>query len=186
MLLGKRQAMRSYLRHCTKQNQSTGAKYQPSSLPSHVPAAAPQPPQIIPNESATTSTGSLIDVDSQSVRTVPSDFMEQDIQTETQAARVQLEEDAAKAHEKAKKKKEAAKSKAKKADHWLSSKIACLSEGQSSGIVVANLAAVVGLSAVLGYKAWGLHERGQFSWKTAGIGAGIVATVGVVEGVFAQ
>lgn len=112
--------------------------------------------------------------------------MEQDIQTETQAARLQQEEDAATAHEKAKKKKEAAKNKAKKADNWLSTKIASLTEGQSSSIVIANLAAVVGLGAVLGYKAWGLHERGQFSWKTAGIGAGIVAAVGVVETVFAQ
>lgn len=148
--------------------------------------AAPQPPQIVPNESANMSTGSLIDVDSQSVRTVPSDFMEQDIQTETQAARLQQEEDAAIAHDKAKKKKEAAKNKAKKADNWLSNQIASLSEGQSSSIVIANLAAVVGLGAVLGYKAWGLHERGQFSWKTAGLGAGIVATVGVFESVFAQ
>ncbi|ROW05802.1 hypothetical protein VMCG_05200 [Cytospora schulzeri] len=132
------------------------------------------------------STGSLIDVDSQSVRTVPSDFMEQDIQTETQAARLQQEEDAATAREKAKQKKEAAKSKAKKADNWLATKIASLTEGQSTGIVAANLAAVVGLGAVLGYKAWGLHERGQFSWKTAGIGAGIVATVGAIETVFGQ
>lgn len=112
--------------------------------------------------------------------------MEQDVQTDTQAARIQLEDDAAAAKEKAKQKKEAAKTKAKKADNWLTTKIASLTEGQSSGIVTANLAAVVGLGAVLGYKAWGLHERGQFSWKTAGIGAGIVATVGVVEGFFSQ
>lgn len=134
------------------------------------------------------STGSLVDVDSQSVRTVPSDFMEQDIQTETQAARLQQEEDAAAAtaREKARREKEKAKSKAKKADNWLSTRIASLTEGQSAGIVTANLAAVVGLGAVLGYKAWGLHERGQFSWKTAGVGAGIVVTVGVIESVLGQ
>lgn len=132
------------------------------------------------------STGSLIDVDSQSIRTVPSDFMEQDVQTETQAARIQQEEEAAAARSEAEQKRKAAKNKAKKADNWLSTKIAGLTEGQSAGLVTANLAAVVGLGAVLGYKAWGLHERGQFSWKTAGIGAGIVATVGVIESVFGQ
>ncbi|ROW15197.1 hypothetical protein VPNG_02985 [Cytospora leucostoma] len=149
-------------------------------------AAAPQQPEIIPNESETTSTGSLVDVDSQSIRTVPSDYLEQDIQTETQKARIEAEEIAAAARDEAKQKKEAAKRKAKKADNWLTTKIASLTEGQSSGIVAANLAAVVGLGAVLGYKAWGLHERGQFSWKTAGLGAGILATVGVVESVFTQ
>lgn len=117
---------------------------------------------------------------------MPSDFLEQDIQTETQAARLEAEQDAATAREKARQKKEAAKSKAHKADHWLSSKIASLTEGQSTGVITANLAAVVGLGAVLGYKAWGLHERGQFSWKTAGIGAGIVAAVGIVEGAFSR
>lgn len=147
-------------------------------------AAAPQPPEIIPNESATASTGSLIDVDTQSVRTVPSDFMEQSIQTDTQAARLEREESLEKERAIAAERK--AKAKAKRADNWLTSKIASLSSTQASGIVYANLAAVVGLSAVLGYKAWGLHERGALTWKSAGIGAAIVGAVGVVEGVFSR
>ncbi|KAK2613154.1 hypothetical protein N8I77_000081 [Diaporthe amygdali] len=149
-------------------------------------AAAPQPPQIIPNESVTTSTSSLVDVDSQSVRTVPSDFLEQEVQTDTQAARLERERDEQTAREKARQKKEAAKKRAARADNWLLSRLAALSDGQSKGLVAANLAAVVGLGAVLGYKAWGLHERGQFTWKTAGLGAGIVAVVGAVEGVFGR
>lgn len=147
-------------------------------------AAAPQQPEIIPNESETTSTGSLIDVDTQSVRTVPSDFMEQSVQTDTQASRIEREESLDK--ERAAVAERKAKAKAKRADDWLSSKIASLSQGQATGVVYANLAAVVGLSAVLGYKAWGLHERGALSWKTAGIGAAIVGAVGVVEGVFSR
>ncbi|KAI3393925.1 hypothetical protein diail_3487 [Diaporthe ilicicola] len=149
-------------------------------------AAAPQPPEIIPNESATASTGSLVDVDSQSVRTVPSDFMEQSIQTDTQAARIEREREEQSARDKARQKKEAAKKKAARADNWLLSRISSLSDGQSTALVSVNLAAVVGLSAALGYKGWTLHDRGQFSWKTAGIGAGIVGVVGVVEGVFAR
>lgn len=149
-------------------------------------AAAPQPPQIIPNESVTTSTSSLVDVDSQSVRTVPSDFMEQSVQTDTQQARIEREREEASAREKARQKKEAAKKRAARADNWLLSRISALSDGQANGLVAANIAVVVGLSAALGYKALGLHERGQLSWKTAGIGAGIVGVVGVVEGVFAR
>lgn len=147
-------------------------------------AAAPQQPEIIPNESATMSTGSLIDVDSQSVRTVPSDFMEQSVQTDTQASRIEREESLEKERAVAAERK--AKAKAKRADDWFSSKIASLSQGQATGVVYTNLAAVVGLSAVLGYKAWGLHERGALTWKAAGIGAAIVGAVGVVEGVFSR
>ncbi|KKY35575.1 putative mitochondrial intermembrane space import and assembly protein 40 [Diaporthe ampelina] len=149
-------------------------------------AAAPQPPQIIPNESVTTSTSSLVDVDSQSVRTVPSDFLEQSVQTDTQQARLEREHEEQTARDKARQKKEAAKKKAARADNWILSRLAALSDGQANALAAANVALVVGLSGVLGYKAWGLHERGQFSWKTAGIGAGIVGVVGVFEGVFGR
>lgn len=127
-----------------------------------------------------------MDVDSQSVRTVPSDFMEQSIQTDTQRDRVEREQQEQTARDKARQKKEAAKRKAARADSWLLSRLSALSDGQANALAAANVAVVVGLSAVLGYKAWGLHERGQFSWKTAGIGAGIVGVVGVVEGVFGR
>lgn len=153
-------------------------------VPPTFQAAAPQQPEIIPNESATASTGSLIDVDTQSVRTVPSDFMDQPVQTETQAARLEREEAVEKERAAAAERK--AKAKAKRADNWLSSKIASLSDGQASGIVYANLAAVVGLSAVVGYKAWGMHERGALTWKTVGIGAAVVGVIGIVEGVFSR
>ncbi|KAJ4390829.1 hypothetical protein N0V93_004428 [Gnomoniopsis smithogilvyi] len=153
---------------------------------SNLQAAAPPVPEIEPNESQTTSTGSLIDVDTQSVRTVPSDFMEQSIQTDTQAERIEREDELKDLADKAKAKKEKAKKKAVEADNWLLSKIAALSDNQASGIVYANLAAVVGLSAVLGYKAWGLHERGALRWSHAGVGAAVVGAVGIVEGVFSR
>ena len=112
--------------------------------------------------------------------------MEQSIQTDTQASRIEREQDEATAREKARQKKEAARKKAASADNWLLSKISALSDGQAKGLVAANVAVVVALAGVFGYKAWGLHERGQFSWRTAGIGAGIVGVVGVVEGVFGR
>ncbi|KAF3767939.1 hypothetical protein M406DRAFT_321783 [Cryphonectria parasitica EP155] len=149
-------------------------------------AAAPQQPEIIPNESAHMSTGSLIDVDSQSVRTVPSDFMEQEVQTTTQQERIEREAEAAELREKAAVKKEKAKNKAHKADHWLINKIASLSDNEATALVYLNLSAVVGISAFLGLKGWRLHERGALSWKTAGVGAAVLGAVGVVEGVFSR
>ncbi|GAW24219.1 hypothetical protein ANO14919_138010 [Xylariales sp. No.14919] len=148
-------------------------------------AAAPQPPQIIPSESASTS--SLIDVDTPSVRTVPSDFLEQDVQTETQEKRKEREEDAAAAHSRARaeadlaKKKNKAANKARKADTVLTKFFGELSDGASTALIVTNLAAVVGVSAYLGYKALGLYERGRLTWKNVGVGAGVALGVGLVE-----
>jgi hypothetical protein len=118
-----------------------------------------------------------------SVRTVPSDFMEQEVKTETQALRIQREE-AARAEADLAKKKVAAK--ARKADSWLTKQFAALSDGSASTPVIANLVSVVGLSAYLGYKAWGLYERGQLSWKSVGLGLGIVGLVGIGEGVLGR
>ncbi|KAI1349484.1 hypothetical protein F5Y01DRAFT_289260 [Xylaria sp. FL0043] len=144
-------------------------------------AAAPQPPQIIPSETA--STASLIDVDTPSVRTVPSDFLEQDVQTETQEKRKEREEAAAKARAEADlaKKKKAAAHKARKADNVLTKFFGELSDGASTALVATNLAAVVGISAYLGYKALGLYERGRLTWKNVGVGAGVALGVGLFE-----
>lgn len=143
-------------------------------------AAAPQPPEIVPNESA--STASLIDVDIPSVHTVPSDFLEQDITTETQADRVGRE--AAKAKAKAERAKKEAADKARRADSWLTSQFSKLSDGDASALALANVAAVIGISSWLGYRAWGLYEKGRLDWKTAGVGLGILAGVGAVQSLF--
>ncbi|KAI0134806.1 hypothetical protein F4814DRAFT_399001 [Daldinia grandis] len=144
-------------------------------------AAAPQPPEIISSESA--STASLVDVDTPSVRTVPSDFEEQEIQTETQATRQELEDAAERARAEAHLAKKKGTGKARKADSILTQWFANLSDGASTALVASNLAAVVGLSAYLGFKAWGLYERGRLGWKSVGIGAGIVTGVGLIEGI---
>lgn len=140
-------------------------------------AAAPQPPEIISTESA--STASLIDVDAPSVHTVPSDFLEQEIKTETQAARVEREEASKKV--KAKKAAEKAKSKGKEADSWITEQFSKLSDGSAGALGLANLAGVVGLSAFLGYRAWGLYDHGRLTWDKVGLGVGILAGVGAVE-----
>ncbi|KAJ4003559.1 hypothetical protein NW766_012007 [Fusarium irregulare] len=139
-------------------------------------AAAPQPPQIISDESA--STASLVDVDMPSVHTVPADFLEQEVQTETQAARLEREEEA----KEEKRKRESATAKAKQTDNWLIQQFSKLSDGNATGLVIANFATVVGLSAYLGYKGWGLYEKGKLDWKAVSLGAGILASVTAAEG----
>lgn len=145
-------------------------------------AAAPQPPEIIPHETA--STASLVDVDMPSVHTVPSDFLEQDVQTDTQSERIDREAAAARAKAEVAAKRDAAAEKAKRADNWLTAQFAKLSDGSAGALAAANLAAVVGLSSYLGYKAWGLYEKGRLTWQSVGLGVGILAGVGAVEAVF--
>ncbi|KAG5957503.1 hypothetical protein E4U58_005956 [Claviceps cyperi] len=157
-------------------------------------AAAPQPVELVNTESV--ATASSLDVDMRSVHTVPSDFSdlsEQPIQTETQAnsldikteADVEAEAEAAKTKAKDKAKVQNAKKqtakKARETDSWLVQQFSGLSDGSASALAVANLAAIIGVSSYLGYKAWGLYERGNLNWKTAGVGVGILAGVGAAE-----
>ena len=143
----------------------------------------------------TASTASLIDVDTPSVRTVPSDFGEQEVQTETQQTRIEREEqeqeEAAKLRaerelkEKAQKKKHQAKAKARKADSWLTKKFEGMSDGTTSALAVGNMLAVVGISGFLGYKTWLMYENRQLGWKNVGLGLGALGVVAAVESVFA-
>lgn len=134
-------------------------------------------PEIISTESASTS--SLIDVDLPSVHTVPSDFADQEIQTETQAKRLEREAKAAEA--KAEQVAKKASKKVKKADNWLSAQFAKLSDEEAGGVAIVNLATLVGVSSFLGYKAWGLYDQGRLTWGTVGVGIGILAAVGATE-----
>ncbi|KAK4159864.1 hypothetical protein QBC43DRAFT_326463 [Cladorrhinum sp. PSN259] len=164
-------------------------------------AAAPPQPEIISTEF--TETSSLVDVDGPSVRTVPADFESQSIKTETQAARIEREEAARRDRErkmaeeqaastdelkhKARAEADLAKKKAKKADRWVTGKFEEV-EGTPAGgaIALANLLAVVGISGWLGFKAWGLYDKGRLGWKEATIGLGILAGVGAFEGVLGR
>lgn len=116
-----------------------------------------------------------------SVHTVPSDFMEQDVQTDTQAHRIEREADAAKA--KAERARKEAAAKAKKADSWITKQVSQLSDGAASGVALANLATFVGVGSYLGYKAWNLYERGNLDGKTVGVGVGILGAVGAAQAV---
>ncbi|KAL0944982.1 uncharacterized protein CTRU02_202869 [Colletotrichum truncatum] len=141
-------------------------------------AAAPPVPEV--SVDSTASTSSLVDVDMPSVHTVPNDFLEQDIKTETQADRIDREEKARAEADLAKKK---AASKARKADSWLKRQFSSLSDGSAGALAISNLVGVVGLSAFLGYKAWGLFDRGRLTWQNVAVGVSILGAVGLGEGV---
>lgn len=146
-------------------------------------AAAPQLPEVTTNVSA--STASLVDVDLPSVHTVNSDFLEQEIQTETQAHRIAREAEE-RAVVRVREAREKATRKAQSTDSWLADYFDDLSDNAATAVVAANLAGVVSLSGFLGYKAWGLYERGRLSWQAVGLGVGVLAGVAAIEGLIGR
>lgn len=146
--------------------------------PTLLQAAAPAPPEIVTD--AETSTSSLVDVDAPHVQTVPSDFIDQDVKTDTQAERISREEKARADAELAKKK---AADKANRADNWLTRQFASLSDGSAGALALANAAGVVAVSGFLGYRAWGLYERGRLNWQHVSVGLAILGVVGLGESV---
>jgi len=135
---------------------------------------APAPPEVLHTDSPSTS--SLVDVDSESVHTVPSDFKEHDVKTDTQAARLEREAEQfeAQAEEKAKKakkefaeKEKAAKEKAKKAE-------AKLEKNSDNPVFIGNAVAVVALSAGLGFGAYRKYAAGELTWKVVAAWTGVV------------
>jgi len=129
---------------------------------------APAPPVVEQTESASTS--SLVDVDTESVHTVPSDFTSQSIQTETQRDRIEREVEEAEAR--AKEEYAKAKKSGKKG-------VSKLHANSDNPVYIANALAVVGLSGALGYGAYRKYAGGELTWKVIGAWAGIVGLFGV-------
>lgn len=143
------------------------------------PAEATAPPvdEVIRTDS---SVASLVDVDS-GVSVVSSDFPDQPVKTYTQAERLELEA-AVEAEENAAR---AAAAKKRKSGKSESDVVTWFKDPVHSGGAVVSTILVVGLGVV----GWRKYKLGQFSWATAGIGAGILAGVSLVEyfvGKFAQ
>jgi len=132
---------------------------------------------------------------------VPSDFLEQDVQTTTQADRIeredQLRDAVTKAEAEAKRAAEKVRAEAdlaaKRAESWVAAtdkKLARffggLSDNEAGAVAGVNLVAVVGVSGWLGYKGWNLYERGGLTWKAVGLGVGLLAVTGGVEALFGR
>jgi hypothetical protein len=136
---------------------------------------APPIPEV---EHTDGSEHSLVDVDSEHVSTVPSDFTTQSIQTSTQAERIEREEEdrqrAQSRKEKAQHTKEKAKAKARKVGR-------IIKMNADNPVVLGNTVLVVLLTGGLGYVGYTKHRAGQLSWKLVGIGAGIVGAFSAAD-----
>ncbi|EPS36641.1 hypothetical protein H072_9830 [Dactylellina haptotyla CBS 200.50] len=133
-------------------------------------SAAPPVETVIPTDS---SVASLIDVDS-GVSVVSSDFQDQPVKTYTQAERLELEAQVAAEEEAARVRAAKRKSKVQNAGGDL---LAWFKDPVHSGGAFASTALLVTLG-VFGYKK---YKVGEFSWKTAGIGASVLVGFSLVE-----
>ncbi|KGO67980.1 hypothetical protein PITC_028820 [Penicillium italicum] len=119
------------------------------------------------------STASLIDVDSPHVQTVESDFLKQDVQTTTQAERIEREaEENEKREEEEKKKKKAKAHKVKSSG---------IRGNTSNPVFLTNAAIATVIGAGLGFGAYKQHARGKLSWELVGLSAGAVGVFGAVD-----
>ncbi|OAA67097.1 hypothetical protein SPI_01673 [Niveomyces insectorum RCEF 264] len=186
---------------------SKGPKQSPSE------AAAPPPPELENTEAASTS--SLVDVDTPSVHTVPSDFDAEQppgAAAATEAERLMRDMDAQKARDRGKRSGKNGKGKkthgggsggggggsgggradaddGSAAERWLARTLGALDERHpraAQAVMAGNLVAVVGLGALLGTRAWNLYARGELNWRVAAIGAGVLGALGLAEGAVAN
>ncbi|KAJ5963217.1 uncharacterized protein N7479_003093 [Penicillium vulpinum] len=118
------------------------------------------------------STASLIDVDGPHVQTVESDFLKQDVQTTTQAERIQREAEKNEKREDEEKKKKAKAHKAKSSG---------ICENSCNPVFLANAAIATVIGAGLGFGAYRQHARGNLSWELVGLSAGAVGVFGAVD-----
>lgn len=134
-------------------------------------ARAPAPPQVEHTDSP--STASLIDVDTDSVHTVPSNFSSQHIQTDTQSNR--LEREAEQYEARAKEEAKGAATEFTKREKAAKKKLSREYEANKDNpVYVANAVAVAALGAGLGFGAYSKYVKGELTWKVAGTWAGVV------------
>ena len=120
----------------------------------------------------------LVDVDSPHISQVPSDYQQQEIQTETQAERQRLEAEAKEKAEELKRQagleKEKAKKEAKKAAN-------VMQENSDNPVVIGNAVTIAALGGLLGFGAYRKYTTGELTWKVAGLWAGAVGLFGVAD-----
>lgn len=117
------------------------------------------------------STHSLVDVDSPHVSSVPSDFDQQSIKTDTQASRIDREEETKRLLDEASENAKLRKNKSKKA----ASKI---KEDPEALYKVANGVIGAVAAAAIGWGAYQKHLKGELTWKVVGLWTGVLAAFG--------
>jgi len=133
-------------------------------------ARAPPVDEVIPADS---SVASLVDVDS-GVSVVSSGFLDQDIKTETQAVRIELEKQA----EEGKEEGEAAGSRKEPKSKGAEKKRVTVKAYVENPVVAANAIGVVGLSLLLVIGGYKKYQAGQLTWKVVGLWAAGLSVLG--------
>lgn len=107
------------------------------------------------------------------MQSVDAEFLEQDVQTTTQAERIERE---AAEKEKQREREEAEKkAKARKA------KASGIRGNTSNPVFLANAAIATLVGAGLGFGAYRQHVQGKLSWEVVGLSAGAVGVFGAVD-----
>jgi hypothetical protein len=127
---------------------------------------APAMPEV---EHTDDSVSSLVDVDSPHISSVPSDYESQSIKTDTQADRIEREEEvkheAKHVKERATAKKDAAKEKVKK--------------NADNPVVLSNAVGLAVVASVLGIGAYRKYAQGQLTGKLVAAWVGVIGLFGV-------
>lgn len=128
---------------------------------------APAPPQV--EHTPEDSVHSLVDVDSPHISSVPSDYESQSVKTDTQAERIQREEqikeEAQNLKEKAAVKKDSAKEKAKK--------------NADNPVVIGNALGLAIVGGIVGFGAYRQYARGELTGKVVAAWAAALGLFGV-------
>ncbi|KAJ6094524.1 hypothetical protein N7467_002037 [Penicillium canescens] len=119
------------------------------------------------------STASLIDVDGPHVQSVEPEFLEQDVQTTTQAERIEREAE--------EKEKQRASEDAEKKAKARKAKASGIRGNTSNPVFLANAAIATLVGAGLGFGAYRQHTQGRLSWELVGLSAGAVGVFGAVD-----
>lgn len=120
------------------------------------------------------STASLIDVDTPHVASVDSNFLDQEVQTTTQADRLEREAAAAAEQQARARENTGKKAKARKAESGLR-------KNADNPVFIGNAVLVTLLGAGLGFGAYRQHVQGKLSWEAVGLWSGVVGAVGAVD-----
>jgi cation transport ATPase len=124
------------------------------------------------------SVHSLVDVDSPHISSVTSDFESQSVKTDTQAERIELENEAREKAREAAASAQSAKEKAKAKAERGSDKAR---KNADNPVVLGNAATAVILGSVLGVGAYRKYVRNELTWKVVGAWAGVVGLFGVAD-----
>lgn len=119
------------------------------------------------------STASLIDVDQPHVTSVDANFLNQEVQTTTQAERIEREDEEAerkRAQEEAQK-----RAKSRKATSG------SLRANTDNPVYIGNALIYAMVGAGLGFGAYRKHAEGKLSWETIGLWSGAVGAFTVVD-----